>query len=71
LLKIREAQPVSGPGTPGEITRADKTGIVIGCGADLLRVTSLQREGGRRMNAADFLAGHPLKPGQVFVSQPL
>jgi methionyl-tRNA formyltransferase len=31
-----------------------------------LRILELQREGGRRMSAAEFLAGHPLKPGGKF-----
>jgi methionyl-tRNA formyltransferase len=50
----------------GEILAADKTGIVVGCGEGALRILELQREGGRRMSAAEFLAGHPLKPGEKF-----
>jgi methionyl-tRNA formyltransferase len=49
-----------------EILAADKTGIVVGCGQDALRVMELQREGGRRMTAAEFLAGYALKPGDTF-----
>jgi methionyl-tRNA formyltransferase len=64
LLKIWEAEPVETAGTPGAILQADKAGIVIGCGAGSLRVLTLQREGGRRLNAREFLAGHPLMPGQ-------
>ena len=64
LLKIWQAQVEARSGAAGEILAADRNGIVIGCGADSLRVTSLQREGGRRMSAAEFLAGHPLPPGQ-------
>jgi methionyl-tRNA formyltransferase len=51
---------------PGEILLADKTGIVVGCGLNALRIIELQREGGRRMNAAEFLAGHALKAGGRF-----
>jgi methionyl-tRNA formyltransferase len=51
---------------PGEILSADKSGIVVGCGENALRILELQREGGRRMNAAEFLAGHALKPGEKF-----
>jgi methionyl-tRNA formyltransferase len=54
---------------PGEVLSADKTGIVVGCGRDALRILELQREGGRRMSAAEFLAGHPVKPGQSFVRE--
>jgi methionyl-tRNA formyltransferase len=65
LLKIWQAEVVSGQGTAGEILSADKCGILIGCGESTLRVTSLQREGGRRMSAPEFLSGHPLPPGLV------
>jgi methionyl-tRNA formyltransferase len=46
---------------------ADKTGIVVACGQNSLRILELQREGGRRINAAEFLAGHQLKAGAKFV----
>jgi methionyl-tRNA formyltransferase len=48
---------------PGEVLSADKTGIVVGCGKNALRILELQREGGRRLGAAEFLAGFPLKAG--------
>ena len=64
LLKIWQAEVVELAGAAGEILHADKTGITVACGQNALRVLSLQREGGRRMSAAEFLAGHALKPGQ-------
>ena len=63
LLKIWQAELAGGQGAAGEILTADKNGIVIACGEGALRVTQLQREGGRRINAAEFLAGHPLPSG--------
>ncbi len=66
LLKIWEAELVSTRGVAGEVLSADKSGIVIGCGEDALRVTILQREGGRRMSAQEFLAGNQLPPGTIF-----
>jgi methionyl-tRNA formyltransferase len=63
LLKIWEAAPAELSGSAGEILQADKSGIVIGCGEGSLRVQTLQREGGRRMSAAEFLAGCPLARG--------
>lgn len=68
LLKIWQSEVVPQGGTPGEILSADKSGIVIGCGQDALHVTIVQREGGRRMSAQEFLAGHPLQRGQSFMS---
>jgi methionyl-tRNA formyltransferase len=64
LLKILAAEVVNVSGAPGEILRADSTGIFVGCGAEALCVRTLQREGGRRLNAREFLAGHPIQPGQ-------
>ena len=66
LLKIWRAEVAAGGGAPGEIMAAEKSGLVIACGVQALRIVELQREGGRRMSAGDFLAGHPLKPGGKF-----
>src|SRR5439155_25643061 len=52
---------------PGEVLEAGKNGIVIACGQQSLRILVLQREGGRRLKAREFLAGHPLKAGQQLV----
>jgi methionyl-tRNA formyltransferase len=65
LLKIWQAEVVEAAGPPGEVLRADKAaGIVVACGQGALRVVGLQREGGRRLSAQEFLAGHALMPGQ-------
>jgi methionyl-tRNA formyltransferase len=66
LLKIWKVEIVERSGRAGEILSADKTGIVVGCGEHALRILELQREGGRRMSAAEFLAGHVLKVGGKF-----
>jgi methionyl-tRNA formyltransferase len=66
LLKIWKAEVVEKSGAPGVILSADKTGIVVGCGRGALRILELQREGGRRMNTAEFLAGHRLHGGETF-----
>jgi len=63
LLKIWQADVLDESGEYGVILRADKNGIVIGCRDGSLRVTNLQREGGRRLGAAEFLTGNPLPPG--------
>jgi methionyl-tRNA formyltransferase len=69
LLKIWDAETVELSGEPGEVLHADKSGIVIGCGSGALKILALQREGGRRMNAAEFLAGHPLRAGEKLVTR--
>jgi methionyl-tRNA formyltransferase len=65
LLKIWKAEVVNRSGEPGKILSADSRGIVIACGKESLNIFELQREGGRRMSAAEFLAGHPLKAGEM------
>lgn len=64
LLKIWEAEVVEGSGEAGTVLCADKRGIAVACGSEALRVLVVQREGGRRMGAGEFLAGHPLRMGQ-------
>lgn len=64
MLKIWRAEvDGSAQGTPGEVLSADKTGIVVACGQGALRILELQREGGRRLSAQQFLAGHAIAPG--------
>jgi len=67
LLKIWQAEMVERAGTPGEILSADKNGIVVACGQGALRILELQREGGRRLAAEQFLLGFPLQAGAKFV----
>ena len=66
LIKIWRADIVEHSGKPAEILSADKNGILVGCGEHALRILELQREGGRRMSAVEFLAGHALKTGEQF-----
>jgi methionyl-tRNA formyltransferase len=66
LLKVWRGAPGPGaPAPPGTVIKADKTGIAVAAGAGALEVTELQREGGRRLSAAEFLAGHPILVGTV------
>jgi methionyl-tRNA formyltransferase len=63
VLKIWQAQTEEANGSPGNLLQADKGGLVVACGAGSVRLVTLQREGGRRLTAQQFLAGHPLKVG--------
>ena len=55
----------------GQILSIDADGICVACGAgSLLRLTVLQRAGGKRLPAADFLRGFPLAPGMVLGAAP-
>ena len=53
-------------GAPGTVLRTDEGGVVVACGRGALRLTELQRAGGKRLAAADFLRGFDLQPGMVF-----
>ena len=50
----------------GTVVAIDAHGIGVACGAGRLEITELQRAGGKRLPAADFLRGFPLEPGQRF-----
>ncbi len=63
-LKIWNAEPAPQSGSPGKVLSADASGVVVGCGAGALRLTELQKPGGKRLAAAAFLQGFPLQEGQ-------
>ncbi len=66
LLKIWKVEVVEKSGGAGEVLSADKNGIVVACGKNALQILELQREGGRRLSAQEFLSGNPLKVGRKF-----
>ena len=53
---------------PGKILRVEPDGLTVACGAGSLRLIELQRSGGKRLAAREFLAGCPVKPGMRFDS---
>jgi len=53
---------VAASGRPGQVVSVDPSGIVVACGDAALRLTELQKPGGRRVTSADFLNGNPLRP---------
>ena len=57
-VKVWRARVVPGRGVPG--TLLDAHNLVVACGEDALAITELQRAGGRRLRAADFLRGRAL-----------
>lgn len=47
---------------PGTLLELNKKGLEIACGGgDVLRITQLQAEGGKRMPAVDYFRGHPIE----------
>jgi len=63
-LKLWSATCVSERGLPGTVLAADPTGVLVACGDGALRVSELQRAGGKRLAAADFLRGCPIAVGE-------
>ncbi|MBI4024295.1 MAG: methionyl-tRNA formyltransferase [Verrucomicrobia bacterium] len=56
-------------GEAGEIIKIDKEGIHVASPKGAVIVKELQLEGKKKMSAAEFLRGYPLKVGQRFVSK--
>jgi len=66
-LKIFQARPITNAmGNPGEILSIGQEGIVVACGKGSLILEIVQKPGGKKLSAAEFLAGHSLKPGNYF-----
>ena len=54
----------------GQILSVSASGVTVACGEGALRLTTLQRAGGKRLAAADFLRGFVLEPGMVLGADP-
>jgi methionyl-tRNA formyltransferase len=63
-LKIWSAQLSALKGEPGRVLTADAQGVTVACGEGALRLTELQKPGGKRLSAAAFLQGFALQTGQ-------
>jgi methionyl-tRNA formyltransferase len=66
VVKLWAAELAEGQGAPGQVLSADaQHGIVVACGTGALRLTTLQKPGGKRLPALDFIKGFALE-GQAF-----
>jgi len=55
----------SGAWQPGQVIAANaQDGVVVACGEGALRISELQKPGGKRLPAAEFLKGFPLEGGR-------
>ena len=68
-LKIWRCATAAGQGKPGEVLSVGPHGLGVACGEGVLLVTELQRSGGKRLPATEFLRGFPLSEGERFESQ--
>ncbi|MFO1271778.1 MAG: methionyl-tRNA formyltransferase, partial [Rubrivivax sp.] len=63
-VKLWRARVVEGQGAPGEL-RAAGDRLVVACGEGALELLQLQKPGGRRVAAADFLRGRSALPARI------
>jgi methionyl-tRNA formyltransferase len=66
MIKIIEADAISGNGEPGSLLADTVTVLCVGTGSALLRIVTMQPEGKKPMTAAEFLRGHRGVAGRKF-----
>jgi methionyl-tRNA formyltransferase len=59
-IKVLGSQMAEGSGTPGDLLTGN---LVVACGSGAVRLTKLQKAGGKPLAADDFLRGTPLAAG--------
>ena len=65
-LKVHKAAVAEGSGPAGCVL--DEKRMIVACGQGALELVEIQAEGSRRMTAADYLRGHPVKKGVILGS---
>lgn len=63
MHKIWSARPAAEQAAAGMVMRADEHGILVGAGSGSVLITELQRAGGKRLKAREYLAGIKVLPG--------
>jgi methionyl-tRNA formyltransferase len=63
-IKLWRARCSQQRGKPGSILDGSADGMLVACGEGALQVTEMQRAGGTRLAAAEFLRGHPVQVGE-------
>jgi methionyl-tRNA formyltransferase len=66
-IKLWAASPEAfgGQAQPGQVLAADADGVLVACGEGALRLTQLQRAGGKKLAAGDFLRGFEIPVGTL------
>lgn len=61
-IKVLGSELADGSGAPGHVLTDD---LVIACASGAIRLTKLQKAGGKLLASADFLRGTPVAPGTM------
>jgi methionyl-tRNA formyltransferase len=71
-IKFWEGRPEArgAAAAAGTVLAADAAGVVVACGEGAMRFTQLQRAGGKRLAAGDFLHGFALPVGAQLEAAP-
>ena len=64
IIKLWRARCVARAGVPGTVMETGSEGVLIACGEGALLAAELQRAGGIRLAAAEFLRGVPVVCGE-------
>ncbi|MBM7044459.1 MULTISPECIES: methionyl-tRNA formyltransferase [Rhizobium] len=65
-IKVLGSELAEGTGAPGNVLTED---LVIACASGAVRLTKLQKAGGKLLASADFLRGTPIAQGTVLASE--
>jgi methionyl-tRNA formyltransferase len=65
-IKLWRARCSTQNGAPGLVLESGADGVLVACGEGALQATELQRPGGTRLAAAEFLRGFPVSRGERF-----
>ncbi|HEX9878809.1 MAG TPA: methionyl-tRNA formyltransferase [Candidatus Binatia bacterium] len=68
LLKVHRAEITTAgePAAPGEVVRADSTGLWVGTGAGVLNLVEVQMENKKRLPGPEFVRGARIQKGAWF-----
>lgn len=70
-IKIYSATITNRKGTPGTILKINKNGIVVATGKGSITITTLQAEGGKVLEASEFVNGFDISVGDRFSETPV
>ncbi|MEY3201749.1 MAG: hypothetical protein RIR70_1299, partial [Pseudomonadota bacterium] len=62
-IKLWRARCVPGHGPAGQVLAVSDEGVQVACGKGAVLLTELQKPGGKRLQAREFLRGFAIAPG--------